>query len=133
MDPVTLGMLSSTAVTLIVNFLTKAGEEAGKKAGGEIIDMLKSRFAQKPENEPAAQEALADLEQSPDNKDLHGQMRIQLEKLLKEDDELKDQLEKLLDKAKPANSNTTVINQTAGDNAKQFGQVFGDVKFGDDQ
>ena len=133
MDPATLGMISSTAVTLIVNFLTKAGEEVGKKAGGEVVDMLKSRFAKKPETRPAAQEALADLEQNPDNKDLHGQMRIQLEKLLKEDDELKNHLEKLLEKAKPANANTTIINQTAGDNSKQIGQVTGDVTFGDDK
>ena len=133
MDPATLGMISSTAVTLIVNFLTKAGEDFGKEAGGEVVDMLKSRFAKKPETRPAAQEALADLEQNPDNKDLHGQMRIQLEKLLKEDDELKNQLVKLLEKAKPANANTTIINQTAGDNAKQFGQVTGDVIFGDDK
>ena len=80
-------------------------------------------------NKPAVKEALVDLEDSPNNPDYQAALRVQLKKLLTEDEELAKELQQLLSQAEKTEAGSVIIQQTAGDNAKQFGQVFGDVNF----
>jgi len=126
MDPQTISVIATTAVGVISPYLAKAGEVAAKKVGEDIYQALKAHFGKK----PAAQEALADLEKAPDDGDLQAALRVQLKKLLAEDEAFAAQLQHLLQEAGETEAGATIIKQVAGDNAKQFGQVFGNVTFG---
>jgi hypothetical protein len=97
-------------------------------AVGLLIPSLKKGFTKK----PSAQEALDDLEKSPEDPDLQAVLRVQLKKTLEEDKTFAAQIKQLLQEAQKTEAGATIIKQVAGDNAKQFGQVFGDVTFGKD-
>ena len=126
MDPQTISVIAATAVGFLSPYLAKAGEAAAKKVGEGIYRTLKDRFGSK----PAAQEALTDLEKAPDDADHQAALRVQLKKVLAEDKEFASDLQRLLREAGETEAGATIIQQTAGDNAKQFGQVFGDITFG---
>jgi hypothetical protein len=128
MDPQTIGVIASTAVGFLASFLTKASEAAAKQVGEDILRTLKARFSRK----PAAQEALADLEKTPDDADLQVALRVQLKKLLEEDAAFAAQLQQLLQEAGKTETGATIIKQVAGNDAKQFGQVFGNITFHQD-
>ena len=126
MDPQTINIIAATAVGFLSPYLAKAGEAAAKKVGEDIYQALQARFGSK----PAVQEALSDLGKAPDDADHQAALRVQLKKMLAEDEEFAEQLQRLLQQAGETQAGATIIQQTAGDNAKQFGQVFGDVTFG---
>ncbi len=128
MDPQTINVIATAAIGFFTYFLAKAGEATAKKIGEDIYQALKTRFSKK----PAAQEALADLEKAPNEADYQAALRVQLKKLLAEDESFAAQLQRLLQEASGTEAGATVIKQIAGDNAKQFGQVFGNVTFGQD-
>jgi hypothetical protein len=128
MDSQTISVIATTTVGFLSTYLAKAGEAAAKKAGEDIYRSLKARFGKK----PAAQEALTDLEKAPDDADLQAVVRVQLKKLLAEDEAFAAQLQRLLQKAGGTEAGAIIIQQVAGDNAKQFGQVFGNITFGKD-
>lgn len=124
-DPATITALTTTAIGVLTPYLAKAGEAAAKKGGEEVYNLLKSRFSQ----DPAAQRDLEDLAQEPANLDNQAALRKQIKKQLQADPDFAAQLEKILDRTGPAKGGTVTINQQAGDNAKQIGQIFGDVNF----
>ena len=128
MDQQIISVIAATAVGFLAPYLAKAGEAAAKKVGEDIYQLFKARFVSK----PAAQEALSDLERAPGNADLQAALRVHLKKVLAEDEAFAEELERLLQEAGETEAGATIIQQTAGDNAKQFGQVFGDVTFGGD-
>lgn len=69
----------------------KAAEEAGKKLGGDAWERAKGlwgKFRPKVEARPAAREAMADVAAEPQNEDAQAALRLQLRKLLAEDEEL---------------------------------------------
>ena len=126
MDSQTITVLATTAIAFLSSAFKSAGEESGKKIGEDIHQFLSSAFRKK----PAAKEALADLKTAPDDADFQTALRVQLKKLLNEDPSFASQLQGMLKSAGETESGAAVIRQTAGDNARQFGQVFGDVSFG---
>jgi hypothetical protein len=126
MDPQVIGVVATTAVGFLVSYLAKAGEVVVKQAGEDIYQAIKARFSKK----PAAQEALVDLAKAPDDADLQASLRVQLKKLLAEDAAFAGQLQDLLQEAGGTEAGATIIRQVAGDHATQFGQVFGNVTFG---
>lgn len=128
LDPATISVLVSAAVGFLTPYLTKAGEAVAKKTGEDVYQALKARFIKK----PAAQEALNDLEKTPQDPDLQAALRVQLRKLLEEDETFSAHLQEVLKKAQGTEEGATIIKQMAGDNAKQFGQVFGNITFGKD-
>jgi len=128
MDPQTISVIASTAIGFLASFLSKASEAAAKKAGEDILQTLKARFAKK----PAAQEALTDLEKAPNDADLQVALRVQLRKLLEQDTAFAAHLQQLLQEAGKTETGATIIKQVAGNDAKQFGQVFGNITFGKD-
>lgn len=125
MDPQTASIIATTAVGFLGPYLSKAGEAIAKKIGEDIYHVLKARFSKK----PSAQEALADLEKAPSDTDFQAVLRVQLKKLLLEDEAFAEQLQHLLDDAGKTEVGATMIRIIAGDNAKVFGQVFGNVTF----
>jgi type II secretory pathway pseudopilin PulG len=126
MDPQVIGIVATTAVGFLASYLTKASEATVKLAGEDIYQAIKARLTKK----PAAQEALGDLAKAPDDADLQASLRVQLKKLLAEDADFAGQLQRLLQEAGGTEAGATIIRQTAGDHATQFGQVFGNVTFG---
>lgn len=128
MDPQTIGVIASTAIGFLSSFLAKASESAVKQVGEDILQTLKAHFAKK----PAAQEALADLQKAPDDADFQVALRVQLRKLLEEDKAFAAQLQQLLQEAGKTETGAIIIKQVAGNDAKQFGQVFGNITFGAD-
>jgi hypothetical protein len=128
MDSQTITLMATTAVGLLIPYFAKAGEAAAKNVGEDIYQALKKGFKKK----PLAQEALDDLEKSPEDSDLQAVLRVQLKKTIEEDKAFAMQLKQLLQEAQKTETGATIIKQVAGDNAKQFGQVFGDVTFGKD-
>jgi hypothetical protein len=125
MDPQTASIIATTVVGFLSPYLVKAGEAIAKKIGEDIYHVLKARFS----NRPAAQEALTDLEQAPNDADLQAALRVQLRKLLREDEVFAKQVRDMLDDAGKTEAGAMTIRNIAGDHAKQFGQVFGDVVF----
>jgi uncharacterized protein YllA (UPF0747 family) len=128
MDPQTINVLATTTVGILTPYLAKAGEAVVKKIGEDLYQTLKTRFSQK----PAAQEALNDLARAPEDTDLQATLRVQVKKLLAEDETFAAQVQRLLREVGSTEAGAAVIKQVAGDNAKQFGQVFGNVTFGQD-
>ena len=68
------------------------------------------------------------LEENPADSDLQVTVREELKKLLAEDETVAAQIQDLLEGTKRKKAGKTIIKQVAGDNSKQIGQVFGDVK-----
>jgi hypothetical protein len=123
MEPQAISLLAATAVGLVSSYFAKAAEAAAKKIGEDVYQVLKTKLSKK----PAAQEALADLVKTPEDADSQAALRVHLKKLLAEDESFARQLGQLLQEAAGTEAGATVINQAAGDNAKQFGQIFGNV------
>ncbi len=95
MDIATLAKDIGLFLTPFLPYLLKAGEkaaeEAGKKLGGDAWDRAKTLWGglrPKVEARPAAQEAVTDAATEPQNADAQAALRLQLRKLLAEDDEL---------------------------------------------
>ncbi|MCP4984763.1 MAG: hypothetical protein GY928_01490 [Colwellia sp.] len=127
MDPQTITMIAQVTIGFLSPYFAKAGEAAAKKIGENIYSLLKDRFTKK----ATAQEALVDLQNAPDDPDLQAALRVQLKKLLKEDTVFAEKLQNLLEEVEKTAPGTTtnIIKMSAGDNAKQIGQVAGDVTF----
>jgi len=95
MDITTLAKEVALFLTPFLPYLLKVGEkaaeEAGKKLGGDAWDRAKGLWGKlrpKVEAKPAAQEAVADAATEPKNEDAQAALRLQLRKLLADDDEL---------------------------------------------
>ena len=108
-------VLVTSAWTMLQPYLpvlaAKAAEEAGKKvpeAAIKVWEMVKSKFA----SNPAAQKALEQVANEPDDPDLQGQFRAQLKTLLKEDAAFMTGLSAILEK-----SGSDFKGQVIGDGA----------------
>ena len=115
-----------TLATTVVTLISQNDESNRKKEVQELYPALEAYLS----NKPSVRDAFADLKKMPDDPDAQTALRLQLKKLLAEDDAFAIQLQNILKKAVKKENNSTVISQTAGDNAKQIGQVYGNVTFG---
>lgn len=95
MDITTLAKEITLFLTPFLPYLLKvsekAAEEAGKKLGSDAWERAKGlwdRLRPKVEARPAAREAMADVVAEPQNEDAQAALRLQLRKLLAEDEEL---------------------------------------------
>jgi hypothetical protein len=127
MDITTLAKDVTLFLTPFLPYLLKAGEkaaeEAGKKLGGDAWERAKTLWGKlrpKVEAKPAAQEAVADAAAAPQDEDAQATLRLQLKKLLAEDEPLAQELARLLPQSGPAGQ--TVI--ASGDRSVAIG---GDV------
>jgi hypothetical protein len=118
-------LIAQAVIGLLIPYLAKAGEAAASKLGEQLFVLLKNRFAER----PAAQTALADLKAAPDDPDSQAALRLQLRKLLQTEPGLVAELQALLPAADQAAAGSPTFNLSAGDNARQVGQVNGDVNF----
>lgn len=98
----------------LVKASEKAAEEAGKKFGGEAWDKAKSVWAKlgpKVEAKPAALDAVQDVAASSSDEDAIDSLRLQLKKLLKDDDQLASDIAQQLG---PGGTSTHVIASGKG-------------------
>jgi len=115
--------LVTSAWTTLQPFLpiiaTKAAEEIGKTAVAKIWTAIEKKF----DTKAAAKEALEDLLKNPKDEDTHVVFRVQLKKLLEEDNAFASDLASLLESA-GSDYNAQVIGGGAiaqGTNAKAVG------------
>lgn len=92
----------------------KALEEVGKKFGGDAWERAKTLWGKlrpKVEEKPAAQEAAQDVADAPDDEDAQAALRLQLKKLLAEDEALAHEVAHLLEEAKQAGVTVTASGE----------------------
>ena len=84
----------------------KAAEEASKKLGVDALESAKGLWGKlrpKVEVKPAAQEAVTDVVAAPRDEDAQAALRLQLKKILAEDEKLADEVSRMWQKAKASN------------------------------
>jgi hypothetical protein len=84
----------------------KLGEKAGEQ-GFEQAKTLWEKLRPKVEAKPAALEAAQDAATHPDDEDTLAALRLQLKKLLAEDESLAQEMTRLLEQARAAGKNVT--------------------------
>ena len=119
----------------ILPFLIKGGEEAAKEAGKKFgVDAWEKAKAvwgklhPKIEAKEAAKEAVEDLAQAPEDRDLQTALRVQLKKLIAKDESLAQEILQIMKKDSETANVPHIefkgdVHQQAGDNAKQIGQI----------
>ncbi len=100
------------------------GEEASKLIGSDAWEIAKSLWAglrRKIEAKPSALEAAHDVAATPENTDARAALRLQLKKILDEDETLASELQEILDKAQAVstvkvsgNRNVTIGGNISG-------------------
>ena len=121
----------TTFLAPVLPYLTKLGDKAAESAAEKLGEAtwtkaiaIWNQLHPKIKDKPAAQEAIADLSQNPDDPDLQAVFRVQLKKILGQDDELCQAIAKILEGNDP--TPTTQITQTVtGNNNQIIGQSVG--------
>lgn len=136
MDIGALASSLTTALVPLLPYLLKAGEKAAEETGKAVADQswewAKSLWTKlKPEVEakPAALEAAQDVARAPEDEDLQAVLRVQLKKLLTEDQSLAEEVRRWLEQGKAAGNTVTVSgerNIAIGGDAKGNTFVTGD-------
>ena len=116
-----IGALASSVTTALVPLLPyllkageKAAEETGKAVAGQSWEWGKSLWTKlKPrvEANPAALVAAQDVAQAPEDGDLQAALRVQLKKLLTEDQSLAEEVSRWLEQGKAAGINVSAIGE----------------------
>ena len=103
MDIQTLAQQAVAFLAPFLPYLLKAGEKAAKEAGKEFgadawerARTLWGRLRPKIEAKPAAQEAAGDVAANPQDADAQAALRLQLKKMLTEDETLARQVQRVL-------------------------------------
>ena len=118
MDIVALASSVTTALVPLLPYLLKAGEKAaeetGKAVAGQSWEWAKSLWTKlqpKVEANPAALVAAQDVAQAPEDGDLQAVLRVQLKKLLTEDQSLAEDVSRWLEQGKAAGINVSAIGE----------------------
>jgi len=116
-----IGALASSLTTALVPLLPyllkageKAAEETGKAVAGQSWEWAKSLWTKlKPgvEAKPAALEAAQDVAHAPENEDLQAALRVQINKLLTEDQSLAQEVSRWLEQGKAAGITVTASGE----------------------
>lgn len=128
MDIDALSSSLTTALIPLLPFFLKAGEKAaeetGKVVAGQSLEWGKSlwiKLKSKVDAKPGALEAAQDAAQAPDDKDARAALRVQLKKLLKDDESFAEEVSHWLEQVR-----ATRINVIAS--GKRSVAIGGDVK-----
>ena len=134
MDPTILAQNLVVFLAPFLPYLVKVGEKAAEEAGKKIsvsaweqAKALWDKLRPRVEARPTAQEAVQDMTKTPNDEDARTVLRVQLKKLLAEDETLVEEIAQLMETKPKTTMASTVIQQQAGDSAIQIGQVSGDA------
>lgn len=118
MDIVALASSVTAVLVPLLPYLLKAGEKAaeetGKTVAGQSWEWAKSlwtKLAPKVEAKSGALEAAKDAAQAPEDEDLQAALRVQLKKLLTEDQSLAEEVSRWLEQGKAAGINVSAIGE----------------------
>ena len=127
MDAQTTSVLAANAVAVLAPYLSKAAETVIPKAAEDLYKTVKARLSRR----PAAEEALEDLKKSPSDEDAQAALRLQLKKMLAEDEAFVQELSERLENARASG----VVMQVSASNrgVAAGGDVSGTVFTGDIQ
>src|SRR5215211_5273888 len=116
-----IGALASSVTTALVPLLPyllkageKAAEETGKTVAGQSLEWAKSLWTKlkpKIEAKPAALQAAQDAAQTPEDDDVQAALRVQLKKLLADDQSLAEEVSRWLEQGKAAGVNVSAIGE----------------------
>ena len=90
--------IATTVVAFLSPYLVEGGKAAAKKVGEKLVAAIERRFKGK----SAAEEALIDVKNNPQDEDFQAALRVQLKKAMKKDEAFAAELAELLDEAKAA-------------------------------
>ena len=128
MDTGALASSLTTAIVPLLPYLLKAGEKAAEETGTKVADQslewaksLWVKLKAKIDAKPAALEAAQDAAQTPDDEDAQVALRVQLKKLLAEDESFAEEVRRWLEQGKAAGITVTA----SGERSVAIG---GDVK-----
>jgi hypothetical protein len=99
----------------LLNVGNKAVEGASQKVGEDVWNKAKAIWAKlhpKVEAKEAAKEAAADVAQKPEDEDLQASLRVQLKKILDADTALAEEIAKILQETKSADSSVSLDAQS---------------------
>ena len=134
MDVNVLASSVTTALVPFLPYLLKAGEKAAEETGKKAVDQswewgksLWSKLKPGVEAKPAALEAAQDVAHAPEDEELRIALRVQLRKLLTEDQSLAEEVSRLLEQGKAAGiTSSGDRNVVIGGDAKGNTIVTGD-------
>ena len=136
MDIGALASSLTTALVPLLPYLLKAGEKAAEETGKTVAGQswewgksLWSKLKPKVEAKPAALEAAQDVALSPEDQDAQAALRMQLRKLLTEDQSLAEEVSRWLEQGKAAGITVTASGERSvaiGGDAKGNTIVTGD-------
>jgi hypothetical protein len=138
MEIVTLTAFLSPFLPSLLNLggkaVVKATESASVKFGEAAFAKAQTIWAKlspKVEAKEAAKEAAIDVANSPEDEDMQAALRVQLKKLLEQDEELMKAIEQILAADAPnGTSGTQIVQNVTGDRNQVIGQVNGGNVFG---
>jgi len=125
MDAQSTSLLAANAVAVLAPYLSKAAETVLPKAAEDLYNTVKSRL----NGRPAAEEALEDLKATPADEDAQAALRLQIKKMLVEDEAFVQQLSEKLEKAQASGEVKRVSASRRG--VAAGGNVSGTVFTGD--
>ena len=116
-----IGALASSLTMVLgplLPYLLKAGEKAAEETGKTVAgaswewaQSLWTKLKPKVETNPAALVAAQDVAQAPGDEDLQVVLRVQLKKLLTEDQSLAEEVSRLLEQGKAAGINVSAVGE----------------------
>jgi hypothetical protein len=128
MDIGALASSLTTALVPLLPYLLKAGEKAAEETGKTVADQslewaksLWAKLKPKVDAKPAALEAAQDAARTANDEDAQAALRVQLKKLLAEDQSLAEEVSRWLEQGKAAG----IIVTASGERSVAIG---GDVK-----
>ena len=128
MDVVVLTKFLAPFLPFLMNVGNKVFDGAVAKAGEDAWDKAKAVWAKlqpKVETKPAALEAAADVAKAPDDEDLRVALRVQLKKLLEQDELLAQEIARIMQRNAQGNSDDKVVQNVTGNNNQTLGSVQG--------
>ena len=134
MEPITL----TAFLTPFLPFLLKLGDKAAETAAGKFGEdawvkakAVWEKLHPKVQAKEAAKEAITDLVDAPDDKDLQAALRVQLKKLLDSDAALAEAIDQILQAdASDGTPGTQIVQRVTGNQNQVIGQVTGGKVFG---
>jgi hypothetical protein len=93
-----LAAIATAVVAFLSPYLAEGSKAAAKKVGEKLVAAIEQCFSGK----PAAEEALEDVKNDPQDEDFQAALRVQLKKAMKKDETFAAELAELLEEAKAA-------------------------------
>ncbi len=138
MEIVTLTAFLSPFLPTLLKLGGKAVEKATESASGKFgeaaykkAEAVWARLSPKVEAKESAKEAAIDVANNPEDEDSQAAMRVQLKKLLEQDEELMKAIEQILKEDAPdGTSGTQIVQNVTGDRNQVIGQMTGGKAIG---